>query len=414
MKRKGLWARTRPYRHPYVMIWMLFLMAFPYYLFPKGNPQLHDFMLLFLMITVMTRKRIRVDPAVRRTAKVLGYFVIYVTVVNVVWTMALLGEPLQSKTGSLIFPMYYIFNFLIFNFFGTMFARFGRVMLRATTYATFFSVVTLCVTSLPVMQVGVRNALYFENPNQLGYYTLLYSCLFAVGLRATKVWLPIQIGHFMLTLYLCAASLSKAAMASTVVLMAMTLVRKPIVLIGLLIAFAGVFAVSEADDIMSESIETRVATAGKGDDTAEGRGYDRIWKHPQHLILGAGEGEYWRFDSFIRGEIHSSLGTIVFCYGIPGFLFFLYFVATWVRRAGFESALLLVPLAMYSVTHMGLRFTPFWTLLAFSLCVRVQVKKNEKAAKLRIEPEQYDALMRAVRARLKAQLRSAAGSSPQS
>lgn len=382
-------------------------MAFPYYLFPKGSPQVHDFVILLLMIVVMTRRKLVIDPAVRKTATTLGYFVFYVTLVNVVWTVVLLGEPLQSKTGSLMFPLYYIFNFLLFSFFGTMFARFGRVMLKATTYACFFSVALLCVASLPVMQLGVRNSLYFENPNQLGYYTLLYSCIFAVGLRATKIWLPIQILHFMLTLFLCGASLSKAAMASTLVLMIMTLVRRPAVLIGLMIAFAFVFAASEADDILEESIEHRVATAGSGDDSAEGRGYDRIWIHPEYMMLGAGEGEYWRFNSFIRGEIHSSLGTIIFCYGIPGMLAFLYFLLTWAKRAGFENGMLLLPLAMYSVTHMGLRFTPFWTLLALSLCVQVQVKRDRTAERLRITPDELERLLglaRRQRSRLRALL----------
>ena len=117
-----------------------------------------------------------------------------------------------------------------------------------------------------------------------------------------------------------------------------------------------------------ELVQNRVLTA-QSDDGLAMRGYDRIVNHPNYLVFGAGEGAWWRFDSYIDGELHSSIGTLLFSYGIVGLGLFTWFL---VRAAGDRKLLFVAyacPLALYGLTHNGLRFTLMWELLAVLSCV---------------------------------------------
>jgi hypothetical protein len=100
---------------------------------------------------------------------------------------------------------------------------------------------------------------------------------------------------------------------------------------------------------------------------AEERGYDRIWRNPEYLITGAGEGAYERF-VFRKGEkrreLHSSFGTMFFGYGIIGLTLFAVFGARVIRGAPLRMTMMLVPALAYTVAHQGLRFTMFWVVLA--------------------------------------------------
>src|SRR5918994_582076 len=74
-----------------------------------------------------------------------------------------------------------------------------------------------------------------------------------------------------------------------------------------------------------DRVDSRLGTIGEqGDDSLAGRGYDRIWRHPEHLVFGAGEGAGLRFTEFggLVKEMHSTLGTVLFSYGIVGFSLF--------------------------------------------------------------------------------------------
>jgi predicted RND superfamily exporter protein len=122
-------------------------------------------------------------------------------------------------------------------------------------------------------------------------------------------------------------------------------------------------------DKIQQAIDRMNAIGQDKDDSAAGRGYDRILHDFQYTILGAGEGEYWRHDSVWKGEIHSTFGTLLFCYGVVGLALFIVFLFYVYRSNRVAFLLYLMPVFVYSVVHNGLRATPFWMLLAL-LAVR--------------------------------------------
>ena len=100
------------------------------------------------------------------------------------------------------------------------------------------------------------------------------------------------------------------------------------------------------------------------------RGYDRIWIHPEYLLVGSGEGAYSRFRSeLVNSELHSSYGTLFFCYGIVGAGIFTYGLFLICRGARLIMILALVPTFLFSLLQPGLRFTLFWMMLEFLRCV---------------------------------------------
>jgi hypothetical protein len=100
--------------------------------------------------------------------------------------------------------------------------------------------------------------------------------------------------------------------------------------------------------------------------------------HPAYWILGSGEGGYDRFaDTTVIGdhELHSSGGTLFFCYGIAGSLLFLGFLYQVIRVSAFRQLLLILPVCAYSLTHQGLRVTMLWVFLAMFLALGDHAKE---------------------------------------
>lgn len=99
----------------------------------------------------------------------------------------------------------------------------------------------------------------------------------------------------------------------------------------------------------------------------EERGYDRIWKYPEYILLGAGEGanERWASRTWFLGEIHSTFAGVLFCYGLPGtFLLIAVLLSVWRALPNWWLRFLLLAPLFYSIGTYNLRNTMFWIGLA--------------------------------------------------
>src|SRR5262249_46628140 len=81
-------------------------------------------------------------------------------------------------------------------------------------------------------------------------------------------------------------------------------------------------------------------------------------------------------------EIHSSVGTILFCYGIIGLFLAGRFVLLIVRGAGWRMGLMLLPVLLHQLAHQGLRFSLMWVTLALFLLIN----ELARAARARGQP----------------------------
>ena len=357
--------RRRLVMSPAIVTWCLFLIFSPLYVVTSGLPQPGDalvFLLVPLAIAAWDRK---LDRVTNRTLKALLLFTAWVCVVDYGWALVL--GKMTSPKDFIIHPIYYIFNVAVF-FSALIIARRDRArFLKLTVDVVFATIVVQVVASFFYRTQLYRGELFFNSPNQLGYYALLAACLFAFTQR------PLRISRVKAGLgvtgcaYLAMLSASRASVAGIAVLLFVLLFSNPRTII--LASLAAILLVTAGGPIAKaiDTAQTRATTVRNPKVSfAEERGYDRIYDYPEYLLTGAGEGDYARFahEGEPARELHSSFGSVLFGYGVIGVALFLLFFWRVIRGASVRATLMLVPALVYTVAHQGLRFTMFWVVLS--------------------------------------------------
>lgn len=281
---------------------------------------------------------------------------------------------LIDRDWSLAFPaLFYIFNFLV----GLALIFTIRRDQRAANILAFGVMVGLAFSFVGVLidlGYGDRVTGWFNNPNQLGYFSLLSMGILAIlagfRLRSYVVVLGMVFG---LVGLLSSASLGAWGGAVFIALAYLVAnvgnvsfyVRG---VIALLVICSVMWAVDYARDVaIIDNMETRIARApSKLDGVFEERRYDRVFAFKQYWLLGAGEshGSEARFGEHTGAEVHSSFGNLLLSYGVGPFLLFLGMLGYLFIRAPLAVGFVLLGVMFYSLTHMGLRFTYFWILIA--------------------------------------------------
>ena len=348
------------------------LVMFPFYVFHSGVPQpAHVVLFASATLSILSYRRssqlLSSDLAVALIA-----FVGYVVVINLIN-----GLYFNGVEESMTYASYYVFNGFVFlgvSCLGLTFVRAGRTEL-------FWSVILVAMLCCLTMQTAIglldigrsyasyRSILYFNNPNQLGYFAV-GSCaiLFLIQRyrRGSQLW---NAAGYVMAIYLAALSVSKAAFLSILSVPAVHLIGGGGVsarrLAAIAVAFAAIVVGADfVGDDLTNNLSRRLSTIGEqDDDSLEGRGYLRIVEYPEYLVFGAGEGiRAARFSH--RQEIHSAPATLLFSYGVVGTMLFGYFLFLLYRRAGLLAMAHLIPFFLYNLTHNGFRSPLLWTVMA--------------------------------------------------
>ena len=360
----------------FLVCWIIYLIATPVYIFESGLPQPADALMAIMILLLATGFALRI-PVDRDLYLVAALFLTWVAVINWFWWAH------YQDSMFLLSSVYYAYNFATLV---TVFALFNRLqgeLLSATRIALAVAVLLeLMVIFLLPDTLSVRSAGTFNNPNQLGYWSILAgSCYLVARGEASLRWPDLAV--LCALAYIAMLSLSKAAMLSFLALLGAALwfqgasVRTKLAL-GAALMFGAVFVVagsSVLDAVLSEgtpavAIERLQGIGEQKDDTPAGRGYDRIWLYPEYLFLGAGEGAYDRFKASMAAgnEMHSTPGTILFSYGLPGLFLFVALCCSIFRRTKMRHVAYFLPICLYGLTHQGLRATLLWVFLGLVFC----------------------------------------------
>ena len=377
--------------------WAAYLMAFPFYFFPAGSAQPSDIFIALIIGLYLLTNGFKHFKDNREVFMKFMRFCVYLTVINMAVYVAMIGANSKGLPGFII-SSFYIYNLMVMGLALAFYRRYGRDFIYTTVYSCIIAA-ALQITLSFVLETGgegVRGSLFFTNPNQLGYYSL---CGLAIVLSLeSMIKIPklLVFLSFFLFSYLALVSVSKAALGAMIILFGAYIIANRIVSVNNILAIVvvgglGYFALlnTEFGQTFQRNLEIRQLNEEDRPDEItewEYRGYDRMTNHPGYLILGAGEGGYNRFDTFIENhEMHSSIGTIIFCYGIPGTILFVSFVFSLFRGLQWYYLIYSLPLFAYGLTHMGLRFTIFWVALIIFPMIRMEKKKSEYALKKRRE-----------------------------
>jgi hypothetical protein len=355
----------------YFGFFLIFLVASSVYVFDAGLPQPADLLMASLVAVLATGFIIK--PPVHSDLVFVGaLFVGYTALVNLLWY-----TQYQSDRFWLT-ALYYAFDFGALMVVVSLVRALGERFITATRIAIAVAIVLEIVALSVLPRSSIRSVGTFNNPNQLGYWGLMIGCCWLVLKRDEKLS-AIDILVLSAAGYVSAESLSKAATLAFTLVFLMGIVFQRLTrsakLMLLVMVFVGTSTVLldprsverffEVDIV--KRVDNRLGSIGQqGDDSLDGRGYDRIWRHPEHLVFGAGEGALYRFTNEVwekDKEMHSTLGTVLFSYGVIGFSLFCALLLMVFRRAPRVYALYSLPIWAYGMTHQGLRDTMLWVFL---------------------------------------------------
>jgi hypothetical protein len=339
----------------------LYVVLKPYYFFPSGLPQIGDVILLVTLPLALLLPQPQQKEEVRRFQFCMVLFCIYAGVVNVGWTFALMDAQVAFNAS------FYAFNLCLTIVCLRMGALYPRATLLTIAYAISVSAVIQAASlAFAYDAARVRQIASFNNPNQLGYWSLLSLCIFWSIARKTNIKWYIQAPTALCLIYATANALSKAAMISVALLCVLHFVKKPkLLFLGLLVLVPAYFVAENSS--LVERISGRLENIGQQhDDTLQSRGYIRILNYPEYVLVGAGEGALYRFaeKSDADHEIHSTIGTILFSYGLVGLTTFGGAIWCLYRISSDGRFLYLLPPFLSGFTHQGLRFSFLWLLFA--------------------------------------------------
>lgn len=376
------------FTNPGMFLWAWFVLLTPVHVVASGLPQPGDWLVVLMAPVVFFTWKGGLDRSSARMVRPLMWFTLWVTVVNFAWAI-ILGRFNDPK-DFLIHPLFYAFNAAVFLC-GLIIARRDReAFLRITIDVVYGTIFILTAWSFLSSKSEFRTQLAFNSPNQLGYYALLAACLFAMAQRPLGMSRVVGAIGITCCAYLAMLSASRASVAGILMLGVVLLFSNPRTIIVVSLVAVGLVSIGGP---VAHAIEVSQKRYEHGKDArlsfSEERGYDRIYNNPEFLVTGAGEGGYERFvgEGQARREFHSSLGTIVFGYGIVGVILFTLFFFRVIQRSPTRMALMLVPPIVYTLAHQGLRFTMFWVVLAAFVVLKPMPDRTKKhAAKVPARP----------------------------
>ena len=356
-----------------LVLWGLHLALLPLYVFKSGGVQPSHLIFLTAFCAMALEGRGQTVTATGQYSGqyslmrssghmfclLFGMFVLYGWLVNSAWTVLL------SSAKPLVFSMFQIYNLLLVYFVVSVapgnWERFCQV-----TRTGFGAALTLTVLVIVLrgQADAAREEGLFNNPNQLAFFSLSASVVFFVMERlsvGSAMWNRIAIAA---ATFACLASLSRAGLVGCglVLLSSMFSGRGSSSRVFMAVAIAGAMvlvigSLQVVDRLESRNDRLRLQETS----TAEGRGYDRLFHHPEYAVLGAGEGEVKRFEGLLSSagaEMHSTFGTVLFSYGVIGLLLY---GGAWLLVVSAGPGLAFKICAMtpviYGITHNGLRFS---------------------------------------------------------
>ncbi len=371
-------------------IYGLYFILFPFYLWRSGLPQIADIVMVMIIVLYLyrTRATLRRPIHLKLITRIAVIFFLHITLINTTWMLLL------NTTESFWLPtFFYLYNISVFLITISLYCDYREQLLATILKSIVVSLVVQLSTYLfGGGFAGGRMVLGFNNPNQLGYYSLITAGIILLTSKRIKINIWWFLVGLFASLILCLASLSKASIVSYAFMLGAHIAwthpdkifkRRLIALVVILgVSLVLIYTYTDylANNHLINAVIRRMDSIGKdSDDSLEGRGYDRIWKYPQYWIFGAGEGGYIRFDQNM--EFHSTLGNIQVSYGIIGLTLFLALLFLVIKVDEYQSIYIVAAMLLYGLTHNGIRNSMFWILL-----VLVSVRDSKSAQYLQGEP----------------------------
>lgn len=270
--------------------------------------------------------------------------------------------------------------------------------------ASAIALVTILVNGIDLRDLGDagRSAGSFNNPNQLGFFSVCLLSLSYLFYRSGYIGYRQAFSLLTVSLLLSVLSLSKAAIISNMLVFFLAL--KPTAprsyhlrftsrvssfiawLAGTIIGITllvMMFQSGAYDDLLF--VERLMNMTEEGDSSMESRGYFAVFDGDAiQILFGLGTQNT---EQIVGHEVHSTIGGVLNNYGLVGMAIFIAMCVLWaVKIWRFYDLVGLVcivgPSMLYGLTHNGIRFTIFWLLFASSMAIASR-RHNKKTSRAR-------------------------------
>ena len=358
---------------------------YPLYLFPSGTIQISHFLLLIFSVFIL----IFFGFSLEKYFYTFLLFLTYCCIINIFYITydfyVFEYNNFKYSKGMLFLSYNFILTISLISFFNYQ-KKFNVILYGLATailiilFSIFYEYFTDSAT--------YRFKGYFNNPNQLGYFS---ACSFSlIYLLYRNLYIPYYLLIVSLTIVILFSilTLSKAAFISLFLCVLFAL--KPYnykysKIIMSIIFLSGVFFMIYFYPQISETnlFHRFTHTLTESDSSMEVRGYF-VYLEANFLesIFGMGPQKIHE----IRGyEVHSTFMMILSSYGLIGFLIFSALMLFWVidieKTYGLNGVMCIcAPTLLYGLTHNGIRFSMFWIIFATSILMSKELikKKNFK------------------------------------
>lgn len=385
---------------PYLL--SLYVLTKPFYLWSSGLPQISDFILLiaFIIVIVTTDKKM-IRQSIHEN-KFFFFFLAFVVAINVLYSIY------YSDGDFLLHMLYYIFDAIGIITFVVMMRREERTKVLLCNS---FKIALLIQCLILFLQIGryydpTRYMGTFNDPNQFAYYCFLsFGFIYLLDLKRRKKADFIFLILSMLLIYKSASTGMLVGMGIFVILYLIPLIKKmfanakryALPVFFVVVCAIAVLAVSSTFDggfsiknIFDNPVATRIHSKlnkveGRGDMTIwEERGYDRFYYYPYYSIFGFGESAYWRLEKTRhQNELHATIPSILFCYGIAPTVFVLIWFYRKLRGQHWGTMCIYLALLLESFTLINSRQVLFWVIFAMAPYLINNKQKKEELSKCR-------------------------------
>lgn len=306
-----------------------------------------------------------------------------------------------AEVTSLITSVFFFYNLFLVSAVYSYCVRYGLSDIKpGVVVACAIAIITVSTVGVSLQEGGQGRAIgTFNNPNQLGYFSVCILSLTYLLYSHGHLKYIVAVGIFAFAIFLSIASLSKAAMVANLIVIFLALKpvnredepRNKFLAIGftvfwilLVLLGLGFILASYFDGNLDKYLFVkRLQGMSHEDDSSLGsRGYFAFLEgNIIQILFGLGTE---RVSDIVGHEVHSTLASVLNNYGVLGFLMFSGVLVIWGlklwRAYGFIGmACLTGPAMLYGITHNGTRFTAFWILFAATMAMATRVIQKRKS-----------------------------------
>ena len=378
-------------------LFLLFLLMKPFYWFSSGGLQIADvfFILSFGLYVFFVKKGEKIS--IEKNDKWLFYFVVCIVAINLFYGV------LHGESNFIQASMYYVYNLLVVLTFRAYAEEQDTFLVNVARICKVNLVLQLVfyITGIGRYFAASRYMGTFNDPNQMAFfvYISLMMAFLISRIRGEKLSWVYHVIAMALIFFTASAGMLMGLVLfygfealPKVRMLAQRQHSVRAILIGTAFLAALVLFSPEIGDYIADLSESsiveraeeklsRIGESAAGPTNIEERGIDRLYLYPEKLLYGAGESYQERFDqSYLSGEVHSTLLSMLFYYGILPTAALLYWIWKNIGRLSVSNMAVVLSLFLESLTLLNQRQSLFWMIFVLlSVLYKKQVADKETA-----------------------------------